>query len=386
MAPVRKKQNWLNPMWFKRTAAIAAKRGTAIAVSADGCVYGLMPKSGGSVAVHYQTDDAWTAEILALFPKGAVFPDSCVHGGSTAAKALKPYASIQLPDDGTGAARIDAVTSALHVKGKGATIHSSSWGSNDCPAPKVPDDIPDVSFRDSVRETVAKLLVDCTKREESRPGLKRIYRVDVNGVPHLASTDGRSAIIHRCECAPEGFSFDPSLVGLYDIAGYRRAVIEETGSSVNYYRLDDGTVVVETFGPTERPKIKEVFEYHNKLSRDTLMEAAALQKLVDDVSGLGLGASDSFGGQMVFTPAGVSMLCMGQPVAEFEASPMLEEGAEIRFALPVLERFAKLGGDMCLCKCDCVKTPAIITPAIMTDGPTSYMSMPITIPKEAGAR
>lgn len=379
MAPVRKKQNWLNPMWFKRTAAIAAKRGTAIVVAVDGSVYGMTPKSGGSVAIHYQTDESWVAEVLARFPKGAVFPDACAFGGSTAAKALKPYANIQLPDDGSGAARIDMITGALHVKGKGTTIHSSCWGANDCPAPKVSDDIPEVSFRESVRETVGKLLVECAKRDDSRPGLKRIYRVDIGGVPHLASTDGRSAIIHRCECAPEGFSFDPSLVGLYDIVGYRRAVIEETGSSVNYYRLEDGTVVVETVPPTEIPKIKEVFEHYNAFSRDTLMETAALTKLVDDVTGLGLGANDSFGGQIVFRSTGVEMLVMGQSVAEFEATPMIDDGADIRFALPVLTRFAKLGGDLCVTRCDKVA-------GMMTDGPTSYMAMPLAIAKEPGAQ
>jgi len=227
-----------------------------------------------------------------------------------------------------------------------------------CQSPKLPDEIEELSFRETVVPEIAKLLASCTRKEESRPNLRRVYRVDIDGVPHLGATDARSAMVHKCPNAPEGFSYDPTLIPLHDIVGYKRTVIEETGSTVNYYTLKDGTTVSETLPPAEVPAIVAVLAKFKNLDRNLVLSSAALSKLVEDISLLGLGSGDSHGGVVTLTGEG--------------AIPI---GDLIRFSLPTLVKFAQLGGDFCVYEGE-------NAPAIATCGSTTYMAMPMTIKQE----
>lgn len=377
--PVKKAKEILNPEWLAKTAQLAMKRGTAIVFSAEGLVYGILPKGGGSVNVHYEADPEWVDAVLKRFPKGAVFPFGNTFGGSSTAKALRAYANIRLPEDGTGTAWIDDITGTVHVKGKGAAIHSATIEESDMPPPYAPGDIPALSFNSEVSKDIGKLIMEFTRRDDNRPFLKRVYGYghDVDGPLYIGATDARSAILHQVSEVPEGFSFDPTLVNMFDIVGYRNDTTE-TGSVMHTFRLADGTTFIEKLSGITPLKLIDMFSGIEERSRDVLLESTALQKLVEDVSALGLGVNDSFGGVLVFTPAGVEMFSGKESVAEFEAFPRMPDGGEVRFALPLLSRFVKLAGDLEV-------TTEIATIAYVANGSTKMIAQPMSAPPAANS-
>ena len=345
MTPKKADIVYLNPAWLAKTAKLAMKRGTALIFSKDRCVYGILPKSGGSVNVFYETDEAWLDAVLTMFPDGAVFPGANLFGGAETAKALRAYANIRLPEDG-GKARIDPLTHALHVKGIGVTIHSATFETSEGTSCGYPSEIPSLSLGEAVPKDIGKLMVEFTRRDDNRPFAKRICALG-NG-EYLGATDGRGAILHKVEDIPEDFSFDPTLVNMYDIVGYRR-MATETGAVINVYRLIDGSVFVEKVSADSAPLLCKMFETFAAKERHTLLSSAMLRKLEEDIVALGLGNGDSFGGVIVFTADGVTMKVRDQDVAEFDCTVSMPKGvAEIGFALPLLSRVAKLGGDLTL--------------------------------------
>lgn len=343
MAPKKAEIMYLNPAWLAKTAKLAMKRGTALVFSKDRCVYGILPKSGGSVNVFYETDDAWLDAVLTMFPDGAVFPGSNLFGGAETAKALRAYANIRLPEDG-GKARIDPLTHALHVKGAGATIHSATFEPSTGLSCGFPSEIPSLSLGESVPKDIGKLIVEFTRRDDNRPFTKRVSAFGNGG--YIGATDGRGAILHKAEGIPEDFSFDPTLVNMYDIAGYRR-MNTETGAVINVYRLADGSVFVEKVIADCAPLLCDTVDAFSAKEKHTLLSSAALRKLEEDIVALGLGGGDKFGGIIVFTAGGVTMKANNQNVAEFDCAASMPDGVdEISFALPILSRVAKLGGDL----------------------------------------
>ena len=347
MTPSKKTQRYLNPEWLARTAKLAMKRGTAIVFAKDGTVFGILPKSGGSVNVIYDADKSWTDAVLGMFPAGAVFPFDNMFGGPAASKALRAYANLRLPEDGTGKAWIDPVTHAVHVKGVGATIHSATVEPNESVPPSMPSDIPSLSFEEQVPKELGKLLIEFTRRDDNRPYLRRIYAYAGKHGTLLGATDSRGAMLHKFDGLPANFSVDPTLVNIFDIAGYLQAETA-TGAVIHYFRLSDWTVFVEKM-MNEKPKdLVALISSIRSREMVPLMASAPLRKLEEDIVALGLGANDSFGGVLKFSKAGVAVLSNCQPVAEFDAAVKLGIDGELEamFALPIVSRFAKLGADM----------------------------------------
>lgn len=375
MAIVKKTQNYLNPEWLARTAKLAMKRGTAIVFAKDGTVFGILPKSGGSVNVIYEADRSWTDAVLAMFPAGAVFPFDNMFGGPATAKALRAYANIRLPEDGTGKAWIDPVTHAVHVKGLGATIHAATVEPNESVPPSMPSEIPALSFGEQVPKEIGKLLVDATRRDDNRPYLKRIYACAGKHGALLGATDGSGAMLHKFDGLPAGFSVDPTLVSIFDIVGYSQAKTE-TGSIIHYFRLSDGTVFVEKLAADKPKNIVEIMTEVRKKTMCVLMASAPLRKLEEDIIALGLGANDTWGGVLKFTKAGVVVMSCGQPVAEFDAAVDLGAvtGEEAWFALPIISRFALLGADMLVAAGE-------LPIAYATTAATAMVAMPMSLPK-----
>lgn len=378
MKIIRKEKKTLNPEWMARTAKLAMKRGTSIVFAANGCVYGILPKSGGSVNVFYDADKEWVDTVLSMFPKGACFPFDNAFGGANAAKALRAYANVRLPEDGTGTAWIDPLTHALHVKGKGTTIHSATFESNEMPSPQAPQGILEFSLGEHVSKDIGKLLIEFTKRDDNRPTLRRVYAFLADDGGWLGSTDSKSAIMHKVPSLPEMFSFDPSLVNMFDITGYVRE-INDAGATFHTFRLSDGTTFVEKISAAERPNLLRVVMHNASRESVTLMAAAPLRKLEEDITALGLGANDSFGGVLTFSSVGVAMMSGGQPVAEFDASVELPPGDEVRFSLPIVSRFAKLGGDFTM------TADGEVSVGICRTQSTIVVAGQMTIPKPADA-
>ena len=375
MKPTKKEKMTLDPKWFSDTAKLAMKRGTAIVFAKNRTVYGILPKGGGSVNVFYQGNDAWVDMVLGLFPNGAVFPFDNMFGGPATAKALRAYANLRLPEDGSGSAWIDPITHVLHIKGSGATIHSATFEANEMPTPAEPREFDMLSFGDTVPKDIGKLLIEFTRRDENRPYLKRIYGCDASTTMCLGSTDGRSAIMHGVGELPYGFSFDPTLVNMYDIVGYRRDETP-TGAAIHSFRLTDGTTFVEKIVEVEAPPLPALFEKIRRRGLSVLLAAAQARKLDEEIATLGLGANDTWGGVLLFTGACVAMQSNGQPVAEFACAANLQIGEEeIRFATPLLSRIARLGGDMCL-----APSPGLMTVGYCKAGSTEIVAAPISLP------
>lgn len=343
MAPKKADIVYLNPTWLAKTAKLAMKRGTALIFSKDRRVYGILPRSGGSVNVFFEPDDAWMDAVLTMFPDGAVFPGANLFGGAETVKALRAYANIRLPEDG-GKARIDPLTHALHVKGCGVTVHSATFEPSAGESCGFPSEIPSLSLGEAVPKEIGKLMVEFTRRDDNRPFTKRVSAFG-NG-EYIGATDGRGAILHKAEGIPEDFSFDPTLVNMYDIAGYRR-MATETGAVINVYRLTDGSVFVEKVIADSAPLLCKTVDSFAAKKKHTLLSWAMLGKLEEDIAALGLGGGDRFGGIIVFTAGGVTVKANNQDVAEFDCPASMPDGAdEISFSLPILSRVAKLGGDL----------------------------------------
>lgn len=374
MAPSKKTQSYLNPEWLAKTARLAMKRGTAIVFAKNGTVFGILPKSGGSVNVIYDADRPWTDAVLTMFPDGAVFPFGNMFGGPATAKSLRAYANLRLPEDGTGKAWIDPVTHAVHVKGVGATIHSATVEPNDSVPPSMPSDIPPLSFEEQVPKELGKLLVEFTRRDDNRPYLKRIYAYAGKHGTLLGASDGRGAMLHRFDGLPSNFSVDPTLVNIFDIAGYLQAETA-TGAIIHYFRLSDGTVFVEKM-TNEKPKdLVALMSSIRSREMCVLMASAPLRKLEEDIVALGLGANDSFGGVLKFSRSGVAMSSNGQPIAEFDAAVEPSDAGELEaiFALPIVSRFAKLGADML------VASGSAMLAYAATES-TAIVAMPLSLP------
>ena len=369
---MKKEQVFLDPEWLAKTAKTAMKRGTAIIFSKDS-VYGILPKGGGSVNVVYPGDGDWVAHVLSVFPDGAVFPSGNVLGGAATAKALRAYANVKLIP-GKSKAWIDPVTHALHVKGDGMTVHSATVGESASLCPKLPSEIEAMTF-DEVPKDILKLLVDHTRRDDSRVFLKRVYAYKTDKGTFLGSSDSRGAILHRCPDLPDGFSVDPTLVNPSDIVGYRLDTGKE-GISTHYYRLSDGSVFVERMANAVPPPVVQAIALAHKSPRITLLTASALLKLVEDVNALGLGGNDSFGGIVRFGEGKATLKVLERPVAEFECPCQIDEDREIAYALSILSRLARLGSDLEM-------VDAEKNMAYCVTKETAMAAMPIVIAKPA---
>lgn len=366
-APIKKEQKYLDPKWLRETAAIAMKRGTALIFSKTGLVYGIVPKSGGSINVFYQPDAEWVAAVLARFPEGAVFPDDTMFGGANATKALRPYASIRVSEK-DGKAWIDDVTGVLHVKGVGAVVKSAAFAANENPVTPPPDDIPDIAFDDCVTADIAKLLVDVVGKDEKRPALKRILGFDMNGRRWIGATDAKSAMAVQCEGSPEEFSFDPLLVPISDIVGFRCDVDDVTGFTVRHYRLSDGTTLSERLGVLEVPNLPVLLSRAMAARRRMLLTSASAQKLVEAIDELGICAQDKLGGIVKLSARNTEVLVGGQVVAEFDVRSELGPDDVVYFSMRVLTKLVRLGGDIRLCDSG--------SPAVAENGSAVMIAMP----------
>lgn len=335
----------LDPAWLCKTAALAMRRWTAIVFSADRSVYGILPRSGGSINVFYDADPAWVDAVLARFPAGAVFPNDNVFGGSITAKLLRPYANLRVPEDGTGQAWVDRETEVLHVKCKGTAVHSAAFAANNMPAPVSTDGMEEFSLNEGVTKDIGKLLIDFTQRNENRPMLKRIYGFIGRKGSYLGSTDGKSAIMHKMAYVPEGFSVDPCLVNIFDIVGYCNEVTP-SGATVHSYRLADSTVFVEKLAEFVPPQIPENVDAIGIRGKTTLLASAAVRLLDESITSLGVGLRDSYGGVIVFASDGVTVLSESRPVADFDVCACVPKGNQVMMAAPILSRIARLGGDL----------------------------------------
>ena len=376
--PKRKEQTYLNPKWLKDTAALAMKRGTAIVVSKSRQVYGLVPNTGGSVTVFYKGDDEWVDAILAAFPGGAVFPSEGFFGGSNVTKALKAYANIRLPDEG-GRAWIDPVTSAIHVKGLGTTIHSATISSNDSPLTALPCDAEPISF-EGVTQGIVKLMAECVTVEASRPALARIVQFDHKGESHLAATDGKSALFQKCEEIPDGFSADPKTVSLFDIAAYGMVRDEKNATETRTYVLRDGTTLLERIGTLTAPNYSAFVTSILAATNYKFLGSLELSTLLDEVKEMGLGSNDGYGGVVRFGSDKTELLSMNVPVAEFDATADLSElGVDsLSFAAPLLRRIATLGGGIGIVLDGAKKI------GVCVNAGTIMFAMPLAVARAAG--
>lgn len=346
MAPVKKSKVTLNPAWFAATAKLAMKRGTAIIFAKTGRVYGIVPNKGGSVNVFYPADKEWTDYVLSVFPQGAVFPSGCMFGGAGVGKALRAYANLRMPADRDGAAWIDPVTAALHVKGAGATLHSSAFEANDTPAPQDPGDTAEFRFEcEATPKDMVKRLVEFTRRDDNRPYLKRIFRYQNARGSFLGSLDGISAVLHAVSDLPEGFSVDPTVVQPADIVGYLHEVTDN-GADIHTYRLADGTTVVEKLSNVKPKDLAALIGNVGGMDKIPLVSADALALLAEDITSLGLGANDFWGGVVRFESGSAVVLSNGQPVADFDVTTGLPEGRTAAYSLHVIRRFASFGADL----------------------------------------
>ena len=346
MKAVRKAETFLNPEWFRNTAKLAMKRGTSIIFSPKRVVYGIVPKSGGSVNVYYKADEEWLDAVLGKFPMGAIFPAGDMYGGSAVAKMLRPYANIRLPDDGSGRAWIDAATFALHVKGAGLQIHSSTFSHCDSPVALPPAKFDSFDMEEHIPQDIGKLLVEFTRRDDNRPYLRRVYGIEKEGAVMLGATSGTSAMTIECPSLPDDFSCDPSLTPLYDITGFCRTKTE-SGAATNHYLMKDGTIVSETSPSAETPPIVRVLNAADEGDKRQIIGQLALRTLDEQITELGLGSNDVNGGALSLKNGRVSMTSRGEPVAEFDTDCRIE-GEPILVAYPLLSRIAKLCGDFCV--------------------------------------
>lgn len=344
--PKKKEKVTVNPNWFAATAKLAMKHGTAMIFAKTGEVYGIVPNKGGSVNVFYPADKEWTDHVLSVFPHGAVFPSGCMFGGAGVGKALRAYANLRMPSDRDGTAWIDPVTAALHVKGAGATIHSSAFEANDTPAPQDVESTEAFCFEcEATPKDMVKRLVDFTARDDNRPYLKRIFRYENARGVFLGSTDGKSGVLHAVEDVPEGFSVDPTVVQPAEIVGYahRRT---ENGADIHTYRLADGTVVFEKLANVKPKDLAALIGNVGGMDKIPLVSADALGLLSEDIGSLGLGANDSWGGVVRFEEGRAVVLSNGQPVAEFDVATGLTDARTAAYSLQVIRRFASLGADL----------------------------------------
>lgn len=366
-AITKKQQTILDPKWLRQTAALAMTRGTAIIFSKTRVVYGIVPKSGGSVNVFYKGDDDWIDAVLSRFPEGAIFPAGATFGGPGTARELRPYASIRLPEDG-GKAWIDDVTSVLHVKGVGAVVKSSTFDACDIPVAPPPQKIPDLVYDDCVTPDVGALLVDVTRRDDNRPALKRVMAIEMDGGRRIAATDGKSGMAVRCENVPGDFSFDPALIPLFDIVGYRSDTDAVTGATVRHYRVSDGTTLSERLSILEMPNIGQVMSRTMAASKRTLLTGTAAQKLVESITELGVCAQDKTNSIIKLSARNTEVLIDGQAAAEFEIRSDLGPDDVVYFFLPVLTKMARLGGTVTLCDSG--------SPAVVENGSAVMVAMP----------
>ena len=346
MTPKKKDKVTVNPAWFAATAKLAMKRGTAIIFAKTGEVYGIVPNKGGSVNVFYPADREWTDYVLSVFPDGAVFPSGCMFGGPGVGKALRAYANLRMPSDRDGTAWIDPVTAALHVKGAGATIHSSVFEAERTSAPQDSTFTEEFRFEcDETPKDMVRRLVEFTARDDNRPYLKRIFSYRNGRGVFLGATDSRSGVLHAVKDLPEGFSVDPAVVAPADIVGYAHKT-EKGGADIHTYRLADGTVVVEKTVNVQPKDLAALIGNIGGMEKIPLVSADALALLAGDITSLGLGANDSWGGVVRFEEGRAVVLSNGQPVAEFDAVTGLTDGRTAAYSLQVLRRFAAFGGDM----------------------------------------
>lgn len=347
-APTKKEQKYLDPKWLRGTAALAMKRGTALIFSKTRHVYGIVPKSGGSVNVFYRPDDEWVDAVLARWPEGAVFPDDTMFGGPNTSKSLRPYASIRIGEN-DGKAWIDDVTGVLHVKGVGAVVKSAAFAANDNPVTPPPDEIEDLVFDDCVTADIGKLLVDTVGKDEKRPALKRVFAFDMNGRRWIGATDAKSAMAVHCDGAVEDFSFDPTLVPMSDIVGFRCDVDDVTGFTVRHYRLDDGTTLSERLGVIDVPNLPILLSRSLAARRRMLLPSASASKLVEAIDELGICAQDKNGGVIKLSARNTEVVVGSQVVAEFDVRSELGPDDVAYFSMRVLTKLVRLGGDIGLC-------------------------------------
>lgn len=369
--PKRKQTKVLKPEWFRDVAKIAMKRGTSIIFTQDRQVFGIAPKSGGSVTIRFRADEDWVNAVLERYPEGAVFPCDDIYGGPNIAKMLRPYANITLPDEG-GEAYIHPVTGILHMKGKTVKIHAAGFVGHGANLEPFPSDLEQVDFSKTVPKEIGKLLVECSRRDDNRPNLRRIYGIVLNDKAYLGSADGRSALMHGCEKVPKGFSYDPALVSLYDIVEYGREVNAETNAVTHHYLLSDGTRLSEKNNCDEIPPIAYAISQALGNEKTKMMGSLCLGILIDELSSLGLGSLDQIGGTLAFEGSTVTMLCGNENAAEFTVPLDTVVDDRIMFALLLMARMAKLHADMYVCDKG--------APAIVSAGDTHFVAMPVTIP------
>ena len=372
-AITKKEQAFLDPKWLCDTAKLAMKRGTSIIFAKNRLVYGIMPKSGGGVNVYYEGNTEWIDAVLGMFPEGAVFPNDNVFGGPATSKALRAYANIALPTgDEPGKAWIDPITFAMHVKGRGTTIHSATIGGNETPVSAPPSKIPNISLSESLTKDIGKLLTDATSRDDNRPFLKRVHRFEHDGDVYLAASNGRFAAMHKCDEVPVGFSFDPTLVSLFDIVGFATSKSDKNSLiTVRHYRMIDGTVLSESITDATLPAFSVILGGAVAANKDVVMSGAQTAALVEEIASLGLGSTDKNGGVLIFSSGRTEMMAENQPVAEFDTCSQLGEGSKLYMAFPVIAKLARLGGDFAVCEGG--------KPCFAQAGSTTLIAMPIQL-------
>lgn len=367
-AITKKEQKYLDPAWMRRTAELAMKRGTAIIFSKSGLVYGILPNSGGSVNVFYEADKDWVETVLAAFPEGAMFPaDATIYGGANTTKLLRPYASIRLPEK-DGKAWIDPVNYTLHVKGVGAVVKSATFEACDVPVAEPPLKIPDLKYEDCVTAELGKLLTDVTRRDDNRPALKRVSALGLNDEIWIGATDAKTAMAVRCESVPASFGFDPALVPMFDVVGYRSDTDAVTGAVVRSYRLSNGTTVCERVAETETPPLSVMLSRALSAPRTLLLKSAQAQKLVEAITELGICAQDKLGSIVKLSCRNSEVLVGSQVAAEFDVRAEVGPDVVVYFYVPVLAKMVRLGGDIYICDSG--------SPAVVENGSAVMIAMP----------
>lgn len=367
-SPTKKEQTYLDPAWMRKTAELAMKRGTAIIFSKTGLVYGILPNSGGSINIFYEVDKDWQDAVLSVFPEGAMFPaDATVYGGPNTAKMLRPYASIRLPEK-DGKAWIDPVTKVLHVKGVGAVVKSATFEACDIPVAPPPAEIPELTYDESVTHDLGKLLVDVTRRDDNRPVLKRVATIEMYDCRWLAATDAKTAMAVKCETVPPGFEFDPALVPMFDIVGYRADTDKVTGAVVRAYALSNKTVLCERMTKAEVAKIAEVMVRELDNRGQILLKSAQAQKLMESVKELGICAQDKFGTLLKLSCRNTDVIVGAQVAAELDVRAEVGPDITMYFYSTVLEKLARLGGD--------IWTTVAGGPAVVENGNAAMVAMP----------
>jgi len=334
--------------WFCGTAALASKRATALSFSPKGDVFGIVPDTGASVCVYYPRPggEDFVATVLESFPKGAVFPASGSYGGSSCAKALRPYGRVPLPESG-GTVEIDPVTRVIRVNGAATVVKSAGLSEESFPIMLEAPPASRYAFADHVSADVGKLLGATVRKESTQPFKSRVLLMEVLGEKWLTATSGTDAVFVKMPYdAPDDFNCDPSVAPPRDVEAFGSSVTQ-TGKTVRSFLMSDGCLIVEATAENFASPLKGFAETVFGNPDEVFLSAETAKSVYGRVSAIGASAGSCYGGQLLFTPSGITLFSDKGPVVEFEdACQGIPCSRPLRYSVDAIASAVSVGGDL----------------------------------------